>query len=196
MTDAPSSPHGEAAGPTGGRVVVGVDGSDTSLAALRWALGEARLRGAGVHAVMGWTYHPSWDYSSVGETYAAPSVVLPSAQDAYMSEPHVRERSPEVDASAEARKVLESALTRAVHEEAEGSGREPVPATSEALEGHAAEVLLGAVTDSDLLVVGSHGHGGFAGALLGSVSHHVLSHARCPVVVVPHAGRRSGAGTR
>jgi len=145
---------------------------------------------------MCWTYHPSWNFSSVGDTYAAPSVVLPSAQDAYMSAPRVPQRSPEVDASAEARKVLEAALTRGVHEEAEGSGREPVPATSEALEGHAADVLLGAVAESDLLVVGSHGHGGFAGALLGSVSHHVLSHARCPVVVVPHARRTSRSGTR
>ena len=37
----------------------------------------------------------------------------------------------------------------------------------------------------DTLVVGSHGHGGFIRAMLGSVSQHVVSHSQCPVVVVP-----------
>ena len=53
------------------------------------------------------------------------------------------------------------------------------------LRGHAAQVLLKSVSETDTLVVGSHGHGGFIGALLGSVSQHVVSHSRCPVVVVP-----------
>ena len=40
-----------------------------------------------------------------------------------------------------------------------------------------------------MLVVGSHGHGGFIGAMLGSVSQHVVSHSQCPVVVVPSPQR-------
>ncbi|MFC7483306.1 universal stress protein [Luedemannella flava] len=52
------------------------------------------------------------------------------------------------------------------------------------LRGHPAAVLIDAASRADLLVVGSHGHGGFVGALLGSVSQHCAHHATCPVVVV------------
>ena len=50
--------------------------------------------------------------------------------------------------------------------------------------GHPAAVLIEQAKGADLLVVGSHGHGGFIGALLGSVSQHSVHHATCPVVVV------------
>ena len=51
-------------------------------------------------------------------------------------------------------------------------------------EGGAAKVLLGASEGADMLVVGSRGHGGFAGLLLGSVSANVAEHASCPVFIV------------
>lgn len=51
-------------------------------------------------------------------------------------------------------------------------------------EGHASTVLLEVSEDADMLIVGSRGHGGFAGLLLGSVSAAVAEHARCPVLVV------------
>ena len=51
-------------------------------------------------------------------------------------------------------------------------------------EGHPARVLLDAADGADLLVVGSRGHGGFAGLLLGSVSQHCVLHSPCPVLVI------------
>lgn len=50
--------------------------------------------------------------------------------------------------------------------------------------GHAAAVLIEVASNAQLLVVGSHGRGGFASALLGSVNLHCTQHATCPVVVV------------
>lgn len=92
------------------------------------------------------------------------------------------------DAFAEAAASVEKLLDDAVSEAGESdpdSVTDPVRITQEAVEGHAAQVLLDSVSGGDMLVVGSHGHGGFLGAVLGSVSQRVVSHSRCPVVVVP-----------
>ncbi|MFF5919317.1 universal stress protein [Streptomyces flavochromogenes] len=43
-----------------GRIVVGVDGSEPSLKALRWAAGQAALTGDSLQAVIGWEYPASW----------------------------------------------------------------------------------------------------------------------------------------
>ena len=51
-------------------------------------------------------------------------------------------------------------------------------------EGGAAKVLLEASQGATMLVVGSCGHGGFAGLLLGSVSANVAEHASCPVLII------------
>ena len=50
--------------------------------------------------------------------------------------------------------------------------------------GQAAVALIEAAANADLLVVGSRGHGGFAGLLLGSVGAQSAQHAPCPVVIV------------
>jgi nucleotide-binding universal stress UspA family protein len=61
-----------------------------------------------------------------------------------------------------------------------------VEVTTEVIEGHAGERLIALSKEAELLVVGSRGHGGFMGLLLGSVTTYVVNHAVCPVVVVRH----------
>lgn len=60
----------------------------------------------------------------------------------------------------------------------------PVTVETTAVEGPPAQILVRTAEGADLLVVGSRGHGGFSGVVLGSVSLHCVSHAPCPVVVV------------
>lgn len=69
----------------------------------------------------------------------------------------------------------------------EALGDEPgVEIRKEVAAGHAATSLLDAADEFDatLIAVGNRGHGGFAPALLGSVSQHVVHHAHCPVIIL------------
>ncbi|MDW4907827.1 universal stress protein [Streptomyces sp. ADMS] len=65
------------------------------------------------------------------------------------------------------------------------AGPEEAGIDRRAAKGHPSAVLIEASEGAALIVVGSHGHGSFAGTLLGSVSQRVAHHARCPVVIVP-----------
>jgi nucleotide-binding universal stress UspA family protein len=143
-----------------GRIVAGVDGSDSSKAALRWAIQQAKLTGASVDAVMAWSYSTAY----------APMT------------------GSDVDIEGGTRK----ALTEIIKDVA---GSQPeVPVRQLVGEGHAAEVLLREARDADLLVVGSRGRGGFASAIVGSVSLQCVLHAHCPVLVLRdgHEGRDQG----
>ena len=139
-------------------VVVGVDGSDHSLEALRFAANEARLRNVALRVVTGWT---------------------PPVNDGFLGapipDPTLYERA--------AHNTMESMIT-AVASELEGVEVETVSDVGEAA------AILDHCADADLVVVGSRGRGGFKGLLLGSVSHQVVQHAPCPVVVVRHAPER------
>ena len=75
-------------------------------------------------------------------------------------------------------------ITEAFRAEAPDVTIEPV-----LVHGSPAHVLLDRAEGAELLVVGSRGHGGFMGLLLGSVSQQVVWHAPCPVVVVPPPDR-------
>jgi nucleotide-binding universal stress UspA family protein len=142
------------AGPSAGRVVVGVDGSAASATAVAFAFDAASWRGCGLTAVHAYTKLPdAWmvDARNPAEYERAAARVLAETLAGWA------ERYPEVDV-----------VTRLV------AGR-PVPALVEESAG------------ATLLVVGSHGHGWFAGMLLGSVSQAVLRHASVSVAVARQA---------
>ena len=142
------------------RIVVGVDGSEHSLEALRFALAEARLRGAKVMAV----HVPHLPMAPV---VGAPAFVIGDLPDLVQS----------IEETAAT--VVETMLAE-VGDEAEGVEVETV-----VVRGGVAHELVKAAAGADLLVLGSRGHGGFVGLLLGSVSQQCAYHASCPVVIVP-----------
>ncbi len=84
------------------------------------------------------------------------------------------------DPESDARRALAEAVDATL-------GASPnVDIDQEVVNGPPALVLLEAARDAQLLVVGSRGHGAFAGMLLGSVSEQCVHHASCPVVVIRH----------
>jgi nucleotide-binding universal stress UspA family protein len=91
-------------------------------------------------------------------------------------------------------RVLVSAAAAEAARLSEQAGQEQdVAMTWEAVEGHPAAALLGVAADVRVLVVGTCGRGGLVGSLPGSVSQHVVAHARYPVVVIPDPQRSHGA---
>jgi nucleotide-binding universal stress UspA family protein len=88
--------------------------------------------------------------------------------------------APEWNPAQDMATVLDDAV-RAVFGEQQPAG---LKLELQVREGGAAKVLLGAGEGAVMLVVGSRGHGGFAGLLLGSVSANVAEHASCPVFIV------------
>lgn len=136
-------------------VVVGVDGSQDSKEALRWAVGQARLTGGEVHAVLAW---------SVPVTiFFVPSYT-------------------EDDYRRDAEETLEKSLADALGDDPGGPG---VPVVALAIQERPAVALMKEAADADLLVVGGHGQGELPGMHLGSVASYCIHHhCSCPVVVV------------
>jgi nucleotide-binding universal stress UspA family protein len=150
-----------AAADTGGRIVVGIDGSPSSERALRWAVDRAAVTGQVVEAVIAWNSPLS---SGLPVNYGAAQIGA-------------------VDWEGNARLVLRESLGQVLSDE------EAAQVRTRVVEGHPARVLLDAAAGADQVVVGSRGHGGFAGMLLGSVSQHLIAHAPCPVTVIRDADR-------
>ena len=139
-------------------IVVGVDGSDTSRNALAWAYDEAGHHGASLVVLTTW--HPP------AMPMTPPYGNLPP--EGYGEQPR-----------QEALELLERFTSELVPKDPAVDIRTSVEEGK-----NPAKVLIERSKEADLLVVGSRGHGGFAGMLLGSVSQHLVAHSECPVVVV------------
>ncbi|MGD0272365.1 MAG: universal stress protein [Gaiellaceae bacterium] len=137
-------------------IVVGVDGSECSRSALRFALEEARIRQTKLRVVVVWHV----PLAAYGAGWAPPPPGLTE------------------DAEAAAGEMLAEALELA---KANGPAVEIEPVMRE---GQPANVLVEEAAKADLLVVGSRGWGGFRELMLGSVSQQCAHHARCPVVII------------
>jgi len=147
---------GLAPGTEAGRVVVGVDGSPVSGAALVAAFREASLRQVGLTVVHAWTGLAGFD---------VPGGELHWEQLARDSE------------DEELRMMAEQLA--GLREEFPDVG-----VTQRLVQGGAAHELADASRGAVLVVVGSRGRGGFKSLLMGSVSHAVLHRAHSPVMVV------------
>lgn len=134
-----------------GIIVVGVDGSEGSKEALRWAARQAEMSGAELRVILAWHL---------------PASVWPAGALVPL------------DFSEGGQQTLDESITEVLGDHPQ------ITVSSEVVESLPAPALIAAAADADLLVVGSRGHGAFAGMLLGSVSQHCVTHAGCPVVVV------------
>jgi nucleotide-binding universal stress UspA family protein len=148
-------------------IVAGVDASEESRAALAWAVEEGRLRQAPVLAVHAWEL----------PVVATPNGIVPPDPELLVDLTQIKE-----DAEELVRRVVEQVAAEATDVDVRGiavAGK-PVDALLDTAEQEQAQ----------LVVVGSRGHGGFLGLLLGSVSDQVVRNASCPVVVHRRRGER------
>ena len=138
-------------------VTVGIDGSSHSARALEWALNEAAITHARLTVL---TVH-----SVAVSGWSGNPIVLPG----------------DADDQEKAHQAAEGMTLKAVAQLGEAR---PASVAVRAVTGFPAEELVRASGDADLLVVGSHGAGGFRTLIMGSVSDQVAHYARCPVAVV------------
>ncbi|WP_017570204.1 universal stress protein [Nocardiopsis halotolerans] len=156
-------PDREAA-PFHGRVLLGVDGSRSARSATEWAFATAEAWGSRLRVVAVREETRWWRFGALED----PTWTLTEEE----------RRAAEAEDARRTRRMVSQAVE-------DDRARWPGVRVEEAVEtGHPVEALCAAARDCDLMVVGSHGRGGFAGMLLGSVSRNVISHSPVPVAVV------------
>lgn len=148
-------------GAPGREIVVGVDRSSSSDAALDLALEEAHVRNARLRVVYAW--RPVSAALAEAWLVASPEAVL---------------RAEHADEDA-ARAALADVVS------AKAASYPDAKVDEELDAGHPIDVLVRAASDADLLIVGRRGGGLFSRLRVGSVSHGVLHHSPCPVMIVP-----------
>ncbi|WP_298227866.1 universal stress protein [Gryllotalpicola sp.] len=142
------------------RILVGVDGSDPSIDALRRAATIAGALNAPITAIT------TWEYPPIDGMYP------------------VVDWSPETDA----RLTLSGAIEKAF------DGTPPAGLVSKTIQGSPAPVLIEESKHAFMLVLGSRGHGGLVGILLGSVSIACAERAHCPVLIM-HRQEEAATGS-
>ena len=140
------------------RLVVGVDGSPGSHAALRWAAGQAQLSGATIEAV--YVLEPVVPLDFTGAGYVAVSQLDTRALHA----------------------TAHDMIRRVLTEAGDGTAVAARPVVIE--QANPGQALVRAARDASMLVVGAHHHHGL-GFLLGSTAASCVRQATCPVVVIP-----------
>jgi nucleotide-binding universal stress UspA family protein len=137
------------------KVVVGVDGSEHSLLALRWAAQQAAMMNVPLAVITAWTFPE--EPAPLGVEIHVP------LQDDLLSE-----------AQSKLNQIIADVVPKA----------ELDHVTAKVVPGHPSKVLIGEADENDLLVVGSRGRSAFEELVFGSTSDCCARQARCPVVVV------------
>ena len=141
------------------RILVGVDGSEKSIAALKWAAGLASKFGAEVEVVTSWqTPYPTFELVAIGFNIDVSDI---------------NDRPQQV-----AERRLEKTIVAAY-----GTAK-PAGVVGRVEEGYPGLVMVERSKEADLLVLGNRGHSPVIETLLGSVSLHCLTYAHCPVTIV------------
>ena len=153
MTDIERPGDGGPASPAGPHIIVGVDGSESSVKALQEARRIAEGLQVQLEAVAVWqNSHSMYDF------YASQSGWTPEKQ---------------------IEKLLQETADSAF------GANKPANFTMTMLQGNnPARTMIKHSAGAEMLVLGSRGHGGFSGLLLGSVSTACVAHAQCPVLIV------------
>jgi nucleotide-binding universal stress UspA family protein len=144
-----------------GRMIVGVDGSPSSISALEWAAKYAEELDSSIEVIATW------------ERYIPPGDLIASGMP-------LGSLMPEIPPEESAEEILRDCTQRVF------KNARPLDLKTRAIEGDPAHVLIAESSTATMLVLGSRGHGQLYNLVLGSVSASCAAKAHCPVLIVHH----------